>query len=158
MQNSNKDGLEKVKLNFEKNKKDVLLKIENKKLKEWCNSNLSLKKKDIRNPKLETILFNIILSFDDVISPIFGENDMIKYFPKFASKVRNNLSHGLNDETDQGDALRAFFQIGQILLAVCILKTLEVYEIKNKIIHYDNFERYIYEIRSTRLVINKSET
>lgn len=138
--------------NFDKIKKQVLSNITNPKLKEWCNSNLNFKEKKQSQPKLETILSKVLLSFDDVISPIFGENDLIKFFPRFASKIRNNLSHGLNDKTDQGDVLRPFFQIGQILLAVSILKTLNVVNVKSKIESYDKFDRYIYEIKLTKLV------
>jgi len=115
--NSNQLDLEKTKVIFEQNKKKVLSKIEgDPDLRMWCNSNLAHKHKSILQPKLETILFKIILSLNDIISPIFGESDMIRHFPIFASRVRNNLSHGLNSKTDQGDALRAFFQIAQILL------------------------------------------
>jgi hypothetical protein len=138
--------------NFDNTKKQVLSNIKDPKLKEWCNSNLNFKEIKQTNSKLETNLTKVLLSFDDIITPIFGENDVVKYFPRFASRIRNNLSHGLNDSTDQGDALRIFFQLGQILLAISILKTLDTVDIKSLIVTYDPFERSIYEIKLTKLV------
>jgi hypothetical protein len=61
------------------------------------------------------------------------------------------LSHGEQERTSQGEALHVFFQVGQILLAICILRTLGVKDIGQKITHYDDFQRIIYHVKHTRL-------
>jgi hypothetical protein len=147
----NKIKNEIAKNEFEKNKKLILASIKDKQLKEWTNSNLNFKEKIKKPPNLEKILTLVIQSNNEILIPIFGKSEIVDFFPRFASKIRNNLSHGLHEKTYQGEVLHVMFHFGQILLAICILKSLEVADIKKKIQHYDNFKRSIYEIQISKL-------
>jgi hypothetical protein len=121
----------------------------------WLNCHLNYKSPPRRKPKSEIILANVIESFKDILDPLFGHNEIISFFPRFASKIRDELSHALHDKTAQGKVMHPFFQFGQILLAICILKTLEVSNITDKVAKYDTFRDYIYEIkRSTLKFVN----
>lgn len=141
---------------FDNKKKEilsVLQKNNSPELTKWFNSKFNYKQpKPTLQPKIETILTQVIESLNEILIPIFGKNDIVAFFPKFASKIRDDLSHGLNKKTSQGKELNPFFQMGQILLAICILKTLEIKDIIDKVIHYDTFSRYIYEIKRSKLV------
>jgi hypothetical protein len=141
-----------AKIEFEKNKKIVLSKIEDKQLRQWGNNNLNYKAKHKREDTLEEKFKILLESLNEILEPIFGQNEVLLFFPRFASRIRNNLSHGLNEKTNQGGILHLYFNLGQILLAICILKSLDVKDIKYKIEHYNAFNKYIYEIERTKLV------
>jgi|GEM_PF-6240512 len=146
-----KGKAEEQKKEFEKNKKAVLALIKDSKQKEWCNANLNYQVEEKRRSGLEKMLAGLIASNEHILTPIFGKSQIIDFFPGFASRIRNNLSHGLQEKTSQGEVLSIFFQVGQILLAICILKTLEVKNIKQKIEHFDDFQRSIYQVKLTKL-------
>jgi hypothetical protein len=61
-------------------------------------------------------------------------------FPKLATLFRNNLSHGMSKEVNQGTQLHMLYYFAQVILGVCILRTLDVREIKSKIAYYSKFE------------------
>lgn len=141
---------------FELQKGKVLKLISDRKLKEWCNSNLTFSIKNNKNPSLEKILIEIISEFEEILNLIFVKNQVVELFPKIASKLRNTLSHGSNETTDQGQVLIPFYQLGQILLASCILKTISITDIQYKIEHYDLFKKYIYEIQRTKIIFKNN--
>lgn len=150
----NRTQIEQERKEFEKKKMKILLSIkkDDKELKQWLNSNFNYKSKERLQPKLESILTVLIESLNDILIPIFGKNEIIDFFPKFSSKIRDDLSHGLNEKTSQGNVLHLFFQTGQILLTICILKSLDVKDIGEKIKGYNTFSRYIDEIKRSKLV------
>jgi len=137
---------------FDKNKKDILSAIKDPHLKHWFNDNFKYKK----YPNIYDKLKIVIESVNDIILPIFGKNEIVEFFPNFSKVIRNNLSHGLHDKTFQGDALNPFFNFGQILLAICILKTLDVENIGAKIMHYDRFARNILDLKKANLEFVKT--
>ncbi|MEJ7681116.1 MAG: hypothetical protein WKG06_25340 [Segetibacter sp.] len=88
------------------------IKKEEKELRQWFNSsfNFNNKKKERLQQKLESLLTEQIEYLDEILIPLFGKNKIISFFPKFASTIRDNLSHALNDKTSQGKALHLFFR------------------------------------------------
>ena len=101
---------ERKKDEFNLKKQEILKKLEKgSELKEWFNSNFNYKPPSKKEVKLEDILRNLLSSFDGILIPIFGKNEIIVFFPKYASAIRNTLSHGSHIKTNQGEALRVFF-------------------------------------------------
>jgi hypothetical protein len=125
-------------------------------LKEWFNSHFNYKPPRDAEVKLEDILTEIINHLRPVLDPILGKNEVIDFFPRFAAVTRNHLSHGTHVKTDQGDALPIFFRTGQLLLAICMLETLNMADIGEKISRYDSFQRTIVELRRAKLIFQSS--
>lgn len=102
--------------------------------------------------KLEDILIEVITQLQPMLDPLLGKNEVIASFSRFASVTRNHLSHGTHVKTDQGEALPIFFNAGQLLLGICILQTLNVAEIVEKVSHYDAFQQILLQLQRTKLV------
>lgn len=142
---------------FQQNKTAILKKLEKgSTLKEWFNSIFNYKPPREAEIKLEDILSNLIAHLQPVLDPLLGKNEVIAFFPRFASVTRNHLSHGTHVKTDQGDALPIFFYAGQLLLGICILQTLNVTDIADKVRHYDVFEQTLYQLQRTKLIFQSS--
>lgn len=119
---------------FFANKKKIMNLIKERDLKKWFNDNFKPPKFNSLEQKLKIVL--------DELKPIFTkelfDNFFYQSFPAYATDMRNKLSHGKNKETYQGVKLHVYFLLGQVLLGICILKTLEVKDIPRKIKgHYE---------------------
>jgi hypothetical protein len=142
---------------FERNKTAILEKLDKgSPLKTWFNGFFNYKPPRGVEIKLEEILTELIAHLRPILDPLLGKNEVIEFFPRFASVTRNHLSHGTHVKTDQGDALPIFFYAGQLLLGICILKTLNVAEIGEKVSHYDAFQQILYQLQRTKLAFQPS--
>jgi hypothetical protein len=128
---------------------EILKKKGNPALTTWMNAEVQYKMPAPRlQPGIKTILDRILLSLEQILTPIFGQAKIRSNFPVFAAGIRDPLSHGEQTSTYQGPTLLSYFHFGQIVLACCTLRSLEVQEIADKIGRYSPFSEYILEIRS----------
>jgi hypothetical protein len=126
-------------------------------LTSWVNKTITYRKTAGRlQPKNERIIAEVIASIKDIIDPIFGQNQLLLSFPEKAATIRDPLSHGHHDKTDLGPELPLLFHLGQIILACCILKSLEVKDIDTKIRRSSPFIEYLNEILSPPKSRNRS--
>jgi len=138
---------------FQQNKTAILKRLEQgSALKEWFNSHFNYKPPRDVEIKLEDILTQVIFHLRPILDPLLDKNEVIAFFPRFASVTRNHLSHGTYVRTDQGEALPIFFHAGQLLLGICILKTLNVTDILDTVRHYDAFQQTLYQLKHTTLL------
>lgn len=138
---------------FQRNKTAIMKKLEQgSALKEWFNSHFKYKPPREVEIKLEDILTELINHLQPILDPLLGKNEVMAFFPRFASVTRNHLSHGTHVKTNQGDALPIFFHAGQLLLGICILQTLNVTDIAERVRHYDVFEQTLYQLQRTKLI------
>lgn len=122
------------KLAFDEKKRKVLADIENPELKQWLNNTFKFTK----TPSLAEKLNTIVIECNHEMAQLL-EDLSIADFPKSAADFRNQLSHGKNKEIYLGQRLHRDYFIAQLLLGVCILRTLEVEDINSKIAHYSKF-------------------
>lgn len=102
------------------------------------NPELAIWADDIIKPptlNLKKKLEHLLEQFKPQISLRFGNHIVMKNFILKAVKYRNHLSHSVHKETYQGEELSTLFLAIQYLLALCILKSLNV----------DNFEKTMKE-------------
>ena len=133
------------KMEFENNKKDVLnLLNKDSNLKKWANDHLKFNK----YPDLKGRLSYLVNYLMEILTGLFKDNNYFKNFPDQAKNYRDMLSHGKMKGTYQGKELNQLFLMAQILLTICILKSLEIdnQTIIKIIIHNTDFRRIIYEL------------
>lgn len=115
---------------FRENKRQVLTLISDARLKKWVNDNLSNSTK--RKYTLHVRLSEIIEHCKSIAGSIFI-NINLDNFPERAKHYRHLLSHGSSRKVSHGRELIVLFHVAQVLLAICILKSLDVNDIDNKI-------------------------
>lgn len=120
-------------------------------LKEWFNSHFKYKRFIEKDMGLENMLRSVMSQFKENLNQIFGKSQVLDFFPRYASTIRNRLSHGNNHKEIPGKELPIFFHAGQIILAMCIMFSLDIKDIPEKITSYDLFARHISQIRNTEL-------
>jgi hypothetical protein len=120
----------------------VLSFIKDAELKKWVNDNFKPSKHVQLEEKIQIILNDIKPIFLETITnhPFFIS------FPRYAKDKRNELSHGKNKETYQGEEFELYFFITQIILGICILKSLGVLNINKKIQNYNEWIKNLHEI------------
>ena len=137
---------------FQENKEAVvaiLKKIGNTALKDWMQDRVTYRKVASKpQPKIIVIIEEVITSIRSSLDPGLTQTSLFKEFPQLARDIRDDLSHGHHKETSQGPKMHLIFQVGQIILATCILRSLEVPDIPDKIRRYSPFMEYISEILS----------
>lgn len=115
------------KADFELKKKEVLKRIKDEpKLKQWLNNAFNFKK-DYES--LERKIDLVVESFDKELNALLSNRSVLDNFSWYGVTQRNKLSHGLQLQTYQGEAMRLFLQIGQLLLCCAILRILGVDDI-----------------------------
>lgn len=135
---------------FEQKKKEMLLLVKDPGVKKWLNDNLSYKRKKYKS--LDQKLQLLIEERKEILHTLFGEkNDILDFFPRYAVTVRNNLSHGIHTKTSHGSELHVFFKTGQLLLAICILGSLGIENIADRIGKFYPFRDLIFDIRRSKL-------
>ncbi len=126
-------------------------------LKHWANDKLQTSEEVY--PTLKKKLEHLLEEFQIQLLQRFGNSEPLKKFISKASKYRNLLSHGSIEikETNQGKEMDKLFFALQYLLALCILKSLEIADCKasighnvrmgewaNEIVHFINNNRSQY--------------
>jgi ApeA-like protein/HEPN superfamily Apea-like protein len=125
---------------------------EEKELKNWFNNTFKFTKYPKLDEKIQTILDDLRLVDFNVL-----KNVSLNSLSASATKYRNNLSHGKNKEIDQGSDFHSVFLIAQILLAVCILRSLGVDKIDDRISRNLHFLDKIREIQIRQSLSNKEK-
>ncbi|KAA2240310.1 hypothetical protein F0L74_29555 [Chitinophaga agrisoli] len=128
---------------FDEKKKAILDQIPPSPLKQWLNNTFKFTK----YPKLEEKLLTIVNELESDLDKLFA-NISLANFPQTAASFRNNLSHGMTKELNQGLSFYKDYFTAQTLLGICILKTLGVTKLKDKAAYYSKFEDAAYEIYS----------
>jgi hypothetical protein len=126
---------------FEEKKENILSQITDSSLKQWLNNTFKFTKFPSLEEKLSTIIDNLSLE----LSSLFNDTSLNE-FPMSATNFRNSLSHGKSKEINQGIRLHEDYFIAQVLLGVCILKTLGIQSIKNRVAYYSKFEDAAYQV------------
>lgn len=127
---------------FFTNKQKALGLIKDEVLKKWLNDNFKPPKFQTLEQKLKIILEDL----KGIFKKELFDNTFYETFPQYATAMRNKLSHGKNKETYQGVKLHIYFLLGQVLLGICILKTLEIKDIPGKIRGYYEWNKSLGEI------------
>lgn len=142
---------------FKKNKETVLNLIKNNSpLKNWLHDNLNPRDYFTLKEKLSTIIKDLLPELSKLLHGI-----VLDEFSISAKDFRNALSHATNKEINQGIRLYEDYLIAQILLGTCILKTLGVKNILERIAYYSNFVDAAYQIKlnqNQRLVSTEPDT
>ena len=134
-------------LEFNQNKKEALKLVnDNSKIKKWLNDTLNLKPKE---SSLKERLLWLIEKSNPILLELFKGEDQFSIFPNFAKEYRDMLSHGNQENTFLGNDFDRLFLMSQLLLTICILKSLKIDDssITKLIKHKTDFKRTIYEIR-----------
>lgn len=127
---------------FLNKKHQVLAYIKDSSLKKWLNDNF----KPPKHIKLEEKLQSILNFIKPIFLPTLTEHPIFVHFPTYTKDKRNELSHGKNKETYQGDLFHINLYLAQIILGICILHTLGVSTINKKIKHYLKWNDQLNEI------------
>lgn len=134
-------------LEFTENKKEALkLLSDNAKIRKWLNDILNLK---IKESSLKERLLWLIEKSNPILHELFEGEDQFSNFPSFAKDYRDMLSHGNLKNTFLGSDFDRLFLMSQLLLTICILKSLRIDDdtITKLIKHKTDFKRMIYEIQ-----------
>ena len=134
-------------LEFNQNKREALkLANGNSEIKKWLNDTLNLKAKE---SSLKERLLWLIEKSNPILLELFEGEDQFSIFPNFAKEYRDILSHGNLENTFLGDDFDRLFLMSQLLLTICILKSLKIDDgsITKLIKHKTDFRSTIYEIR-----------
>jgi hypothetical protein len=140
---------------FTSNKQAVIDLIKDEHLKTWVEQELKFKK--AREFTLKEKLTALITDLKPDLEDLF-QNILLSEFPESATKFRNILSHGGNKEINLGVRLHEDYYIAQILLGICILKSLGVAELKERVAYYSRFEDAAYQIYHFQLQRRSSNT
>jgi hypothetical protein len=107
------------------NRSEVLSHIKNPALKEWLDNNLKMPKHKLQYGSLREKLNHLIDDLEPYLKIRFGTwTPMLRNLMHRSVFYRNNLSHGIQDKTYQGDEFNKLFFAVQYILAVCIIKSL----------------------------------
>jgi hypothetical protein len=104
-------------------------------LKQWVNNTFKFKKTPSLTEKLSTIVTELAPDISKLFQGISLED-----FPQSAADFRNDLSHGRNKEINLGRRLHRDYFIAQVLLGVCILRTLGVNKLNERTAYYSRFK------------------
>lgn len=126
---------------FDIKKSKVLKDIKDPILKKWVNNTF----KFTGYPTLEEKLAKIVTDTAGDLSKLL-DGISIDWFPKSATHFRHKLSHGMAKEISLGKELHLNYHAAQLLLGVCILRTLGVAKLKEKVAYYSRFEDAAHEI------------
>lgn len=126
---------------FELKKDNVLGGIKDPGLKKWLNNTF----KFTGYPTLEQKLAKIVSELSGDMSKLL-DGLSIDWFPESATHFRHQLSHGMAKEINLGRQLHRDYHTAQLLLGVCILRSLRVAELKGKVAYYSRFEDAANEI------------
>lgn len=128
---------------FNLKKSNVLKTIADPLLKQWLNNTF----KFIGYPKLEGKLTQIVTELSHDMSKLLDEISL-DWFAESATAFRNKLSHGMAKEINLGRELHRDYHTAQLLLGVCILRSLGVPKLREKVAYYSRFEDAANEIHS----------
>jgi len=126
---------------FERKKSNVLKSITDPAVKKWLNNTF----KFTGYPTLEEKLTKIVTETSEDLSKLF-EGISIDWFAKSATQFRHKLSHGMAKEINLGRELHRDYHTAQVLLGVCILRSLGVAKLKERVAYYSRFEDAANEI------------
>lgn len=126
---------------FETKKSSVAKTITDPELKKWLNNTF----KFTQYPTLNSKLSRIIKELSDDLSQLLS-GVSIEAFPDIATRLRHVLSHGMTKEINLGIEMQYAFHTAKLLLGVCILKSLDVVNLKNRVAYYSKFEDAVNEI------------
>ncbi len=126
---------------FNLKKSNVLRTITDPSLKQWLNNSF----KFTGYPKLEEKLTKIIAELADDMSKVL-DGVSLDFFPESAKEFRNQLSHGMSKEINLGKRLHRDYHTARLLLGVCILRSLNVARLKERVAYYSGFEDAAHEI------------
>ena len=110
-------------------------------LKHWVNNTFKFTKTPTITEKLTTIVTELLPD----IAKLFHGLSFVD-FPQSAADFRNDLSHGKNKDINLGRRLRRDYYIAQVLLGVCILRSLGVNKLNERTAYYSKFEDAAYEV------------
>jgi hypothetical protein len=127
---------------FSRNKNEISKLIIDATLKEWYERSLIPRK--AKELTLKERLAMLILDLKPDLQDVF-EGVTLEEFPQSASKFRNQLSHG-TQEINLGARLHEDYLIAQVLLGACILKSLGVNKLGERLAYYSQFEDAAYQI------------
>ena len=137
---------------FQENKEAVVAILKNsgnKALKDWMHNKVTYRKASPKpQPNIVVIIEKVLTDVKSSLDSRFDQAWLFKEFPRLAGEIRDQLSHGHHKETSMGPIMPIIFQLGQVILAACILRSLGVSEIQDKIQRYSPFSEYIPEILS----------
>lgn len=128
---------------FKDNKKAVIDLIQDETLKVWLEQSLTPRK--ARELSLKEKLDRLISDLTPDLKDVFKKVSLSE-FSQSAGKFRNQLSHGGNQEIDLGVRLHEEYYIAQVLLGVCILRSLGVTMLNERAAYYSKFEEAAYQI------------
>ena len=120
---------------FESKKTAAIFYIKDPELKKWVNNTFKFTKTHSLTEKLSTIVTELS---PDIAKLFHGLS--LSDFAQSASDFRNDLSHGKNKEINLGRRLHRDYFVAQVLLAVCILRTLRVDRLNERTAYYSKFE------------------
>lgn len=120
---------------------NVLKEIKDPILKQWVNNTF----KFTGYPSLEEKLTKIVNDLAEDMSQVL-DGISIDWFPESATRFRHKLSHGMAKEINLGKELHLNYHTAQLLLGVCILKSLGVAKLKERVAYYSRFEDAAHEI------------
>lgn len=126
---------------FEGKKSNVLKLITDPALKKWLNNTF----KFTAYPTLEKKLTKIVSELSEDLSKLF-EGISIDWFAESATEFRHKLSHGMAKEISLGQELHRDYHTAQVLLGVCILRSLGVANLKERVAYYSRFKDAANEI------------
>lgn len=132
---------------FDDKKKQVMSLIKDASLKKWLNDTFSAP----QYAKLEEKLSAIVAHCTPVIHQAFTIINWYD-FPGSAKEFRNQLSHGMNKEINQGEKLHLDYKLAQMLLCTCILQSLELQNLPKLITLNVQLRRIINEIQILQTV------
>jgi hypothetical protein len=138
---------------FDRNKNAVMNLIVDPSLKDWCKK--ALKPPKARELSLKEKLAILIDDLKPDIEQVFRDVSLNE-FAASASGFRNLLSHGENQDINLGVRLHEEFYIAQVLLGACILRSLGVGKLNERIGYYSRFADAAYQIYHFQLMRSKS--
>jgi hypothetical protein len=147
---------------FQENKEAVVAILKssgNKALKDWMHNKVTYRKASPKpQPNIIVIIEKVLTEVRPSLNSRFHKAWLFKEFPRLAGEIRDQLSHGHQKETSQGPIMPMIFHLSQIILATCILRSLGVTDISDKIERYSPFSEYISEILSYKVPSVSSTT
>ncbi len=126
---------------FKENKSAILELINVPSLKTWLNDTFKYTKFITLEQKLEIIINDL----NPLLNKLF-QKVSLNEFHNSAKKFRIDLSHGKNKEINLGNRFNEDYLIAHVILGTCILKTLEVNNIEDKISKYSKYSDAAYQV------------
>lgn len=127
---------------FDERKKIIMDGIEDDAIRKWFNDSFRFSRYPSITQKLAAIVTDLREDLNELFTGI-----SLEQFPATSSGFRNKLSHGQNKEINLGKDLHRDYYIAQVLLGVCILKTLGIDNLKTRVSRYMKFKDAAEQIR-----------